>query len=213
MSQGDFSWITRAFAEPVIWLVAIVVLVVLFAIFVRPRRRGAGGEAAVARRLRRYCADVANDLILRDGRGGLTQIDHLALTSDGLLVVETKDFGGLISGQAYDRTWTQCIGSHKRTFENPLRQNYGHVKAVQSIVPGVPVSGLVVFMDRARFPKGVPPGVITLSLLPRALPLTNAESIGAEQRDAWDTVMSHVLTDRLSRDAHLVIAQRRKPRW
>ena len=210
MGQIDFSTITTAFTDPAAWLVAPIVLVVLFVVLLRPRRPGARGEAAVARRLRRYCAAVANDVILRDGRGGLTQIDHLALTSEGLLVVETKDFGGLIFGKTHDRTWTQCIGRHKRRFENPLRQNYGHVKAVQAVVPEVQVTGLVVFMDRARFPRGLPEGVTTLSLLQQALPLTNAKSIHAAHREAWDTVISHVLTDRLSRDAHLVIARRRK---
>ena len=210
MIQIDLSTITGLFTEPATWLVASMVLLVLFAVFLRPRRPGARGEAAVARRLRRYCVEAANDVILRDDRGGLTQIDHLTLTSDGLLVVETKNFGGLIFGQTHDRTWTQCIGRQKRRFENPLRQNYGHVKAVQAIVPDVPVTGLVVFMDRAQFPKGLPTGVTKLSLLPQVLPLTTAKSIRAEQRDVWETVMSHVLTDRLSRQAHLVIAERRK---
>ena len=107
----------------------------------------------------------------------------------------------------------QCIGRHKRRFENPLRQNYGHVKAVQAIVPEVPVTGIVVFMDRAQFPKGLPQGITTLSMLRHALPLTIAESIHAAHYEAWETVMTHVLTDRLSRDAHLVIAQRRKRGW
>lgn len=213
MSQVDLATITRVFSEPVTWLVGITIVMVLFVGLMRPRRPGARGEAAVAHRLRRYCAEVANDVILRDGRGGLTQIDHLALTSEGLLVVETKDCGGLIFGQTHDRTWTQCIGRQKRRFENPLRQNYGHVKAIEALVPGVPVAGLVVFTDRARFPKGLPQGVTTLSLLRQAIPSTNAESTHAAHRDAWETVMSQVLTDRLSRDAHLVIAQRRKRGW
>lgn len=213
MGQVDLATITRLFSEPVTWLVGITIVMVLFVGLMRPRRPGARGEAAVARRLRRYCAEVANDVILRDGRGGLTQIDHLALTSAGLLVVETKDFGGLIFGQTHDRTWTQCIGRQKRGFENPLRQNYGHVKAVEALVPGAPVAGLVVFTDRSRFPKGLSPGVTTLSLLTQTLPLTTGESIGAAQRSDWETVMSQVLTDRLSRDAHLVIARRRKRGW
>ena len=209
MNAVVFSLITTFLDEPVMWLFAAIGLVLLLVVL-RPRQLGARGEAAVGRRLRRYCDDVANDLIIRDGRGGLTQIDHLALTSHGLLVVETKDFGGLVFGQAHDQTWTQCIGTERHKFENPLRQNYGHVKAVQAIVPGVPVSGLVVFTDRAQFPNGLREGATTLSQLPLALPLTSAESICIGHRDAWDVVLSHVLTDRLSRQAHLVLARRRK---
>lgn len=51
---------------------------------------GRRGEAAVSRALRRRLAHVADDVILPDGRGGLTQIDHLALTPTGVLVVETN---------------------------------------------------------------------------------------------------------------------------
>ena len=77
-------------------------------------------------------------------------------------------------------------------------------------MPEVPVTGLVVFMDRARFPKGLPEGVTTLSLLPRSPPLKIAEPVHAAHRRAWETMIAHVLTDRLSRDAHLLIVLHRK---
>jgi len=41
-------------------------------------------------------------LILPDGRDGLTQIDHLALMSNGLLVVETKN-SGVVPASVRDR--------------------------------------------------------------------------------------------------------------
>ncbi len=204
----DFTPITQAVLEPVFWLLPVAVLVALLAW--RRRRRGSVGEAAVSRRLRRCCAEVANDMVLRDGRGGLTQIDHLALTPDGLLVVETKNYGGLIFGQVHDRTWTQCIGRQRNKFQNPLRQNYGHIKAVQALVPGVPVLGLVVFMDRAQFPKGIPEGVTTLRTLRWKLaPVTDA-TITTEYRRAWDAVLAEVLTDRISRRAQRIVARHRK---
>jgi hypothetical protein len=119
---------------------------------------------------------MADDLIVPDGRGGLTQVDHLALTAAALLVVETKNYGGLILGQARDRTWTQCIGRQRHKLQNPLRQNYSHIKAVQALAPGVPVSGLVVFTNRAQFPKGQPSGVVMLSDLRRMA----GQDIGAD---------------------------------
>jgi len=207
----DFTLIRQAVLEPVFWLPAVAALVVLFA-WLR-RRRGPVGEAAVSRRLRRCCAEVANDLVLRDGRGGLTQIDHVALTPDGLLVVETKNYGGLIFGQVHDRTWTQCIGRQRNTFQNPLRQNYGHIKAVQALTPGVPVCGLVVFMDRARFPKGLPEGVTKLRTLRASLAQVTDAPISTSYRRAWDAVLAEVLTDRLSRRAQQVIARHRKLGW
>ena len=204
----DFTTIMEAVPEPVFWLLAVVVLVVLLA-WLR-RRRGSASEAAVSCRLRRCCAEVANDLVLRDGRGGLTQIDHLALRPDGLLVVETKDYGGLIFGRVHDRTWTQCIGRQRNKFQNPLRQNYGHIKAVQAVVPGVPVSGLVVFMDRVQFPKGIPEGVTKLRMLQWTLAPVAGATISAEYRRAWKAVLAEVLTDDISRRAQRVVARHRK---
>ena len=207
----DFTSMTRAIPEPVFWLLPFAVLVALLALF--RRRRGSVSEAAVSRRLRRCCAEVANDLVLRDGRGGLTQIDHLALTPNGILVVETKNYGGLIFGQVHDRNWTQCIGRQRNTFQNPLRQNYSHIKAVQALAPGVPVLGLVVFMDRARFPKGIPAGVTKLQTLRGSLtPVTDAP-ISTSYRRAWDAVLAEVLTDRLSRRAQQIVARHRKLGW
>src|SRR5271157_3745938 len=97
------------------WVLCLLAVVVLSGLFarLRPRLLGRQGQAAVSRRLRRYYAKVANDLILPNGRGGLTQIDHLVLTPAGLVVVETKNYHGLIFGQVGDRNWTQCIGRQR----------------------------------------------------------------------------------------------------
>lgn len=193
----NFTLITWALC-----LLAVVVLTTLLA-RLRPRLLGAQGQAAVSRRLRRYCAEVADDLILPNGRGGLAQIDHLVLTPAGLVVVETKNYSGLIFGEVRDRTWTQCIGRQRNKFENPLRQNYGHIKAVEALATGVPVTGLVVFIDRARFPKGEPNGVTTLSALSRALAPVAHEAVSTDYRRAWDAVLAQARTDREARRAHL----------
>jgi hypothetical protein len=113
----------------------------------RPMSRGAAGEARVAKVLQRLFAEVLNDVILPDGRGGLTQIDHLALTSAGLLVVETKNYRGSIFGQTRERTWTQAIGHQRNRFQNPLYQNFAHTEAVKFHAPDVAVLERVVFMD------------------------------------------------------------------
>ncbi len=124
-----------------------------------PRLLGWAGEARVGARLKRLLPEVRDDLILPDGRGGLTQIDHLALTPAGLLVVETKTYSGLILGQAHEPTWTQVIGRRRHRFQNPLRQNFAHVRAIEALLPDIPVEGRVVFAGQARFANGMPEGV------------------------------------------------------
>lgn len=82
--------------------------------------------------------------------------DHLALTPAGLLVVETKTYSGIILGQPNESTWTQAIGRQRHRFQNPLRQNFAHVRVIEALVPDIPVEGRVVFASHAQFPKGLP---------------------------------------------------------
>jgi len=194
----------------ILWpLLFFAMLAAVFAL-VRPRFLGAIGEAAVSWKLRRYCVEVADDLILPDGRGGLTQVDHLALTPGGLFFVETKNYGGLILGQTRDRTWTQCIGRRRHKLQNPLRQNWGHIKAVEALATGVPVSGLVVFTSRARFPKGLPAGVILLSDLRRVFARESGADVPQTYRQGWESVVAQSRSDRAARKAHLSGIRQRK---
>ena len=161
----------------------IPVLLALFAILVliTPRVRGKLGEMRVAKWLARFIeGEALHDVILPDHRGGLTQIDHLVKTRSTLLVVETKNYRGRIFGRTHDTQWTQRLRRHSHAFQNPLRQNHGHVEAVKALVPGVPIVGRVVFADAAAFPQGVPAGVSTLRSLAEDL---RAE-LGPESRPA-----------------------------
>jgi hypothetical protein len=168
-----------------------------------PGLRGRAGEAAVGRALKRRFPEVANDAILPDGRAGLTQIDHLVLTPRGILVVETKNYAGSVLGHAREPTWTQVVGRKRSAFQNPLRQNYAHRKAVEALEPGVPVHELVVFAGEARFPKGIPEGACTLAGLDRAVAPWRDGEVTPDLRAAWDRLRQAVRTDRRARAAHL----------
>jgi len=193
----------------IILLASAIVLFAALRRWFRPLLRGAIGQAAVSRRLRRYCAKVANDLIVPDDHGGLTQIDHLALTPAGLVVFETKNYGGLIFGETHDSTWTQCIGRQRNKFQNPLLQNFGHTKAVEAIAPDVPVAGIVVFTNRAQFPNGRPAGVLRLSELRSRYAPEKYIGVPHDYRRAWDAVLARARTDRDARRAHLAALRQR----
>jgi len=59
---------------------------------------GTIGELRVAAVLDDIGIETLHDVYLPDGRDGYrwTQIDHLVLTAAGILVVETKNYGGRI---------------------------------------------------------------------------------------------------------------------
>lgn len=153
----------------------------------RPRRM-------FTKRLDRIARAHLHDITVSDGLGGVIQIDRLLLTTDRLLVLDVKNFDGMIFGNAALDTWTQVLGSKNYPFANPVSENRVRVQAIKTLVPGVPVMGCVMFTDSAQFPKGRPQGVYTLDNLHEALvPLekeTGGDSVrrATRLRAAWDKI-------------------------
>ena len=87
-----------------------------------------------------------------DLRGSeITQIDCLAVNSQGIFIFESKDYLGYIYGRGNDRFWTQVTqyGKAKYRFYNPIRQNQTHIRAVREVLgPATercPIYSVVVF--------------------------------------------------------------------
>ena len=96
---------------------------------------------------------------------GTTQIDHIFVSRFGVFVVETKNMGGWIFGGERDRQWTQTFPSGKKArFQNPLRQNYRHVKAVEAALIDLrlgseAVQSVVAFVGKAELKTKMPRNV------------------------------------------------------
>ena len=59
------------------------------------------------------------------------QIDHIVLSKYGIFVIETKQYNGYITGDKYDNKWVRHLKNNQKVYyTNPIRQNYGHVKAI-----------------------------------------------------------------------------------
>jgi Zn-finger domain associated with topoisomerase type I len=130
-----------------------------------PSVRGVAGEARVHSSLQRKLDDADYktllDLTLPTKRG-TTQVDHIVLSRFGIFVIETKNMSGWIFGSADQARWTQILPKFKKQFQNPLRQNYGHVKAVQDLleVPMAHVHNVVVFVGSAEPKTDMPSNVL-----------------------------------------------------
>ena len=97
--------------------------------------------------------------------GGTTQIDHVLVSRYGVFVIETKDYSGWIFGGAEQRQWTQVLYRVRHRFQNPLRQNFGHLQAIRSLLDFLPaeaVTSAVVFTGDADFKTSPPRGVFTI---------------------------------------------------
>ncbi|BCU07510.1 nuclease-related domain-containing protein [Allochromatium tepidum] len=188
-----------------LWLIPIALAGLGLALWRRARAiqgYGRDGERLVGAALERLCPAVVHDVILPTARGGLTQIDHIALTPKGLLVVETKHYRGTITGTPEDRHWVQQRDQDRRTFQNPCRQNYAHLKAVEALGLGVPILDLVVFTDSARFPNGLPEGVSQLATLEADLAPWRRGRVSSGLRRAWKELLQAIRQDAKARRAH-----------
>lgn len=123
------------------------------------------GEAAVRRALTQNFTGTSYHLlnnITLPFEGGTTQIDHVLVSKSGIFVVESKHYSGWIFANPSSPTWTQVTFKQKYKFQNPLRQNYKHIKAIQQVLDFVPsehIHSLVAFTGDAKFKTTRPTGV------------------------------------------------------
>ncbi len=114
---------------------------------------------------------LINDITLPAG-GGTTQIDHVLFSTKGIFVIETKHYAGWIFGDKKAKTWAQVVYHKKSRFQNPIRQNYKHLKIVQELLDFLPsenIHSLVVFTGSAEFKTQIPDGVCYLDDLPKQI--------------------------------------------
>jgi restriction system protein len=92
---------------------------------------------------------------------GTTQIDHIIVSKYGIFVVETKNMKGWIFGNPSQKQWTQKIYKHSKQFQNPLNQNYKHVKTIESLfeLNDQQVHSVVVFVGDSTFKTEIPENV------------------------------------------------------
>ncbi|MEI6077743.1 MAG: nuclease-related domain-containing protein [Verrucomicrobiota bacterium] len=127
------------------------------------------GEALLAATIDKYFSRphlLLNNVTLATPEG-TTQIDHVLVADTGIFVIETKHYTGWIFGDPKGRQWTQQIYRHKSRFQNPLNQNYGHIKTLQSLfdLSAEHFHSLVVFTGDAEFKTDLGPNVIRLGNL------------------------------------------------
>ncbi len=125
------------------------------------------GEAMVAETISQQLSRphlLLNNLTLPMA-GGTTQIDHVLVADTGIFVIETKHYKGWIFGRPEDSQWTYQHFKFKARFQNPLRQNFAHVKALQAMfdLPENHFQSVVVFTGTAVFKTDLGPNVVQLA--------------------------------------------------
>ncbi|CAG9621212.1 nuclease-related domain-containing protein [Sutcliffiella rhizosphaerae] len=98
-------------------------------------RKGEIGEYKIdiqLDQLPKYYRYISDLLIMNPkATSGYSQIDHVVLTPYGIFVIETKNYQGTIYGGKDRKTW---FVNGKFKMMNPFIQNYGHIKALASLI-------------------------------------------------------------------------------
>lgn len=92
---------------------------------------------------------------------GTTQIDHVFLSVHGIFVLETKNMSGWIFGTEQQAQWTQKFPRRSFKFQNPLRQNYKHLKALEATLGVSPahLHSVITFVGGSTFKTDMPANV------------------------------------------------------
>jgi len=154
------------------------------------------GAMRIRRALAARSPDVLHDFILPGSYGGLVKIDHAILTAGGVLCIQTKHYNGIVFGAEDEPQWTNVDSTLRRRFLNPLIQNEGRTRALQKVVPDVPVANVVVFTGAVDFPTPPPKNVILIDQLDSFIAkFVFGPSKVKDWDAAWLTVKSAALTD------------------
>jgi len=192
-----FSILASAFGAffSIFWWVPPLLLLLAFA--QSPIFKGFIGELAVRLLIRvfldRKTYHALHDVTLPT-HDGTTQIDHILVSPYGIFVLETKNLRGWIYGRPQDATWTQKIYRKSYRFQNPLRQNYKHVKTLEELLklPPTHFHSCVVFVGDSTFKTPMPPEVTYASgclrfIKSRTQPLLSE----SDMRTALDLITTH----------------------
>lgn len=117
-------------------IIITIAIVLALLIAFSPEIKGWIGEKTIARKLKQLPEEdyiVLNDIMLKTSVG-TTQIDHIVVSIYGIFVIETKNYKGWIYGSEQSNQWVQNMYGKKYQFRNPIKQNYGHIKALETVL-------------------------------------------------------------------------------
>lgn len=171
------------------WLIVLFVIAALLTLF-QSKIRGFIGEKKTSLSLAFLNSGeykIINDLLLYIDEKTV-QIDHVVVSRYGVFIIETKNYSGLIIGSDKDTHWTQFLGRRKYKFYNPVRQNHGHVKSLNSLFSrlgfeNVRLLPIVVFVGDAKLKVESDVPVITLDQLSSTIRSYQDEVMSESTRD------------------------------
>ncbi len=93
---------------------------------------------------------IFHDLYIVKSNGKIAQLDVVIATTEGIIVIEVKDFSGWIFGNGNNSNWTKILayGKRKYRFYNPIKQNKNHIESLRKQLnqfKNIPFFSIIVF--------------------------------------------------------------------
>ena len=115
--------------------------------------RGTNSERSLVLRLLKKefpSVTIFHDLIIKKNNNEFSQIDLVLVTSEGIIVIEVKDYSGWIYGSGNNTNWTKVLsyGRKKYKFYNPIKQNKSHITELRKTLKQfekIPFFSVIVF--------------------------------------------------------------------
>lgn len=150
------------------WTLVFLLLFLIISIFLyfnKAKIIGKVGERRISLRLHLLPNEyyLFNNVYLKINDNSV-QIDHIVVSKYGIFIIETKNIKGWIFGNDKSEYWTKNMYGKKYHFRNPLKQNFYHVKSLQSLlkIPQNKIIPIVVFMKGSTL-KCETNGIVTTS--------------------------------------------------
>ena len=177
--------------------------------------KGAEGEmmvtSALIQKLPYADYQTVNDVLIPNGKGGLTQIDHVVVSSFGIFVIETKNWAGWVFGGRKDKHWKVTYrDGGKVQHHNPISQNLGHIEALSLLleIPQVDFCNVVCSVGTAQFKTGPMPEVLRGDPVRHIHSFRNPKFAGEKVREIlWKLLLSTKSGDPRAVAAHRMQVQ------
>lgn len=144
-------------------------------------------------------------------KSSTTQIDHVLVSEYGIFVIETKNIKGWIFGSPESDKWTQSIYGNKKQFQNPLKQNYRHVRCLREYL-GIDerlFRPVVFFIGDCKFKTPMPSNVLNGGLIPYIKSFSDKFLEPKQIEDIGEKLLALKSDPSLNRQTHLNSLQAR----
>lgn len=146
----------------IFFLLAIVVLAGLLLLYIR-RRTSSNTSRALRKALKKISYDFIGAVSLDLGDEHFAYFDYIAVTDNGILVIDMKDYAGHIFAAEKIDKWTQIQNRKSYQFANPSFELQHKIELLKLKFQNQPITGIVAFSNLADFPKGQPENVLLVN--------------------------------------------------